>query len=81
MTLDFKCEVRNFTRDFAGLVSFLWQCYLAWRKAGKVQDQGIYYFAVSQYGVPTTTVMIGRGRSAYVVSNYASNYFADNPKR
>ncbi len=73
--------VRNFTRDARGLVSYLWQCYLAWRKAGKVQDEGIYYFTVSQYGVPNTVVVIGRGRSSYEVSNFATTYFANNQKR
>lgn len=73
--------VRDPDESFFGFISFLWQCYRAWRKAKDAEGRGVYYFTVSRYGVPNTTVLIGRGRSSIIVSDFATNFFASAEKR
>lgn len=59
----------------AGCLTFLWHCYRAYRRAGDID--GIYYFKISRYQVPDAVVMIGRGRNAYTVADFATNFFAE----
>lgn len=59
---------------YRDLAVFLWRCRSAYRQAilggGKVA-----YFTVNRYGVPRTTVLIGHGRAAWQISDYATRYF------
>jgi hypothetical protein len=57
------------------LGAFLWQCYRAWHRADRIERAGPYYFTVSRHGVANTAVMIGRGRSAWTVADFAAQFF------
>ena len=51
-------------------LKYLWLCYRVYREPGDLQ-----YFAVMSYGVPRLTVMIGRDREAWRVSQFATESF------
>lgn len=48
-----------------------WRVFRTLRKIG---DNSLTYFACERYGVPKTIVLIGRGREAWRVSDFAANY-------
>ena len=49
------------------LISFLYSCFNAYR----ITKKGVVYFAILNHGIPETTVLIGRGRDAWVVTHLA----------
>ena len=64
---------------YSGLAQFLVRCWCAYRRAILEGDE-VAYFAVDRYGVPHTTVLIGHGRVAWQVSDFATRYFAITKK-
>jgi hypothetical protein len=60
---------------YRDLATFLWRCRLAYRQA-VLDDQQVTYFSVTRYGVPRTSILIGHGRAAWQISDFATRYFA-----
>lgn len=60
------------------LFRFMKTFYLAYKVA---ESNGVGYCTVSSYGVPATTILVGRGRAAWEVSNLAANYFLGRRER
>jgi len=48
---------------------------VAYRQA-ILEDRHVTYFTVTRYGVPRTSILIGHGRAAWQISDFATRYFA-----
>lgn len=57
--------------DFLACAINGWRVFRALRKTG---DNSLVYFACARFGIPTTTVLIARGREAWRVSDFAANF-------
>ena len=45
--------------------------WLAYRTYLSMGDNGAMYSALMRFGVPHTTLLLGKGRGAWVISNFA----------
>lgn len=54
---------------FFELMNFLWCCYRIYRAT---ETAG--YSSVESYGIPSVTVFVAKGREAWRVSQFASDY-------
>ena len=57
------------------MIWFLWQCFKAYRSVAKGQ-QDVLYATATHAGVPEFTLLLGYGRSAWRVSQFAAEFFA-----
>jgi len=60
---------------YRDLLKFLWRCRDAYRQA-ILEDRQVAYLSVPRYGVPRTSILIGHGRAAWQISDFATRYFA-----
>ena len=62
------------------MIWFLWQCFKLYREAVKSGKNGsLHYLGLTHFGLPKICVVIGHGRSAWMVSEFAVRYFGEQP--
>lgn len=56
-------------------LQFMYYCWISWRFSRRKRDQGVSYITIlSPHGVPQLVFLIGRGRDAWQVSNFAAEH-------
>jgi len=62
------------------MIWFLWQCFKLYREAVRTGQAGrLHYLGFTRFGVTRICIVIGHGRSAWMVSQFAISYFGEQP--
>lgn len=56
---------------------FAWKCFLIFRDHQKCSAGGFSTYRCTYAEVPNIVMILGTGREAWRVSDFATNYFAD----